>query len=110
MIKLEAGERLETNPATGLQYITGGKSRSPIKSLPKPKLSIKFPVEGLEAVVSSMAYCFVWVRAEPIDEADARDAQCRAGYSDTGFGFFGFSVYEAEGKFHAAWCSWNSCE
>jgi hypothetical protein len=104
------GETIRIDRITGNKIIEGGKRRSAFSPLPKPSLRLS-PVEGLTAYISDLAYNFTWIRPEPIDEADAIDAQCRAGYPDTGYGFFGLNVTTTpEGLFRATWCSWKSCE
>ncbi len=71
------------------------------------EVRIKFPVPGLKAYARVQGLIhFEWKRAEPIDEADARDAQCRAGWSDTGYDFMAFHF---EGGI-ATWCCSRSCE
>jgi len=49
---------------------------------------------------------FRWVRMEPTDEADARDVQSRAGWSDTGYGFYGFEFKNGI----ATWSCSRTCE
>jgi hypothetical protein len=108
-VTLGKGERVITNPFTGNRIIVGGAPRW--ASPKKREFQVKYPVEGLHAFQGSLSYDFVWTRSEPIDEADARDAQCRAGYPDTGYSFYSFNVTTtAEGMFRATWCSWNTCE
>ncbi len=53
---------------------------------------------------------FEFVSNERIDEADARDAQCRAGWSDVGYGHYGFICEERDGHFVATWDCSVSCE
>ncbi len=106
---LKDGETIRIDRITGAKIIEGGKRRSAFAPLPRVAVRLS-PVEGLSAWESTQAFNFTWLRSEPIDEADARDAQCRAGYSDTGYGFFGLNVTEVDGGFRATWSSWKNCE
>ena len=110
-IQLQPGETVRIDRITGNKIIEGGPRRSAFKPLPKPPLHLIRGIDGLSAYISDLAYNFTWIRSEPIDEADARDAQCRAGYPDTGYGFFGLNVTTTfDGLFRATWCSWKSTE
>jgi hypothetical protein len=112
-ITLLEGEYIRIDRITGNKIIEGGtlQKRSAFRPLPKVSLRLIPGIDGLTAYISDLAYNFTWIRPEPIDEADARDAQCRAGYPDTGYGFFGLNVTTTpEGLFRATWCSWKSTE
>lgn len=91
-VNLRPGERIVTDPVTGSKVIVGGERRSAFQALPKPEIRLQNTVPGLSARYDSTGLMidFRWERNEPTDEADARDAQCRAGYDDDGFGFYGF--------------------
>lgn len=71
---------------------SGTKIKVPKKATYSPdEITPKFPVPGLKAYdrVRGMIH-YEWKPGEAIDESDARDAQCRAGWNDIGYGFFGF--------------------
>ncbi len=96
--------QIHTCPYTGDQYTIGkGGWRRPVKW---SDLELRYPVAGLVAELSAPLITWTWRREEPIDEADARDAQCRAGWSDIGYGFYGFEV---SGNV-ATWKSGASCD
>jgi hypothetical protein len=71
---------------------SGTKILVPKKPTYSPdEVALIHPVPNLKAFdrVRGMIH-FEWRPGEAIDESDARDAQCRAGWPDTGYGFFGF--------------------
>lgn len=104
--KLPQVEKVEVNPVTGNQYIF----------TPRPTLRterrLTFPVDGLKAFEGTLSLQFEWIRPEAIDEADARDAQCRAGWSDIEYahGFAGFEAHKVGEVWKATWSCWKSCE
>ena len=91
---------VRVNPITGNKYIEMPPRRRPVL--------LRHFVEGLVAFYDSTGLMieFSWVRNEPTDEADARDAQCRAGWSDIGYGFYGFDLRNGI----ATWSCSRSCE
>lgn len=97
---------VKINPATGNPYVEG---RSRWKQF-ITDFKLKFPVPGLTANLYGSDILFQYTSHEPIDEADARDAQCRAGYSDTGYGFYGFGAVMRAGSYFATWACQVSCD
>lgn len=103
---LDTGWVEMTNPATGNRILVRPAKQWPTQIKPK------FPVPGLQVFESSLSLKFQWERREPIDEADARDAQCRAGWSDIEYahGFFSLEVQQVADVYRATWSAWKSCE
>lgn len=98
---------LKTNPQTGMAFWDMPRRR------PLAEVILKFDVPGLRAFSSGdgVTQSFEWVRPEPIDETEAVDAQCRAGWPDTGYGFYGFrSTVLEDGTHCAVWKCGVSCE
>ena len=75
-----------------------------------PIMTQKFPVDGLKAEDRGLTIRYEFVSAEPIDEPIAIDAQCRAGFDDRGYGFWGFTVEKTETGYLANWASAKSCD
>lgn len=99
---------IHTDPITGQKYTVGISSWGHAGSSPMP---LKFPIEGVSARKGLLDIRWTWLRYGPIDEADARDAQCRAGWPDTGYGFYGLTVTtEPDGLVKANWCCGVTCE
>lgn len=105
-LNLDSGWIEMVNPTTGNKILVRPTKQKPVEVKPK------FPVPGLKVFETAMSRKFEWLRAEPIDEADARDAQCRAGWSDIeyAYGFFSFEVEPMVVGYRATWCCWKSCE
>lgn len=103
---LDSGWTEMVNPATGNRVLV--RTQKPIH----PEIKSKFHVPGLKVFETSLSLMFQWERPEPIDEADARDAQCRAGWSDIEYahGFYSLEVHAVPEGFRATWCCWKSCE
>jgi hypothetical protein len=107
------GETIRIDRITGNKIIEGGKRRSAFKPLPKIDLAIRSGIPGLHAFEEQLSIKFVWIRAEEITEPDARDAQCRAGWSDAheGRDFLSFDTFRrADGLFEASWRCWRNTE
>jgi hypothetical protein len=75
-----------------------------------PEQKLKFPVVGLKAELRDTSIRFTFERAETINEADAIDAQCRAGWNDHGYDFWGFTVEKTETGFVANWACAKNCD
>lgn len=75
-----------------------------------PVERLKYPVVGLKAEDRGTSVRFTFERAEEINEADAIDAQCRAGWDDRGYGFGGFTVEKTEAGFSANWFCAKTCD
>lgn len=98
---------LRTNPATGMKFWDMPARR------PLEERKLKFHVPGLRAFFhgNGVTMSLEWVRSESIDEADAIDAQCRAGWPDSGYGFYSFRTTKLEdGSYCAVWKCGVSCE
>lgn len=92
------------SPATGNKILVRPPRQWPTEIKPK------HPVPGLQVFESTMSLKFQWTRPDPIDEPEAIDAQCRAGWNDQGYGFYSFEVQPVPEGFRATWCCWKSCE
>lgn len=79
-------------------------------TFPVVPMRLKHQVEGLKAENRDTSIRFTFERAEQIDEADAIDAQCRAGWNDQGYGFWGFTVERTESGYVANWACAKSCD
>lgn len=101
---LRPGEVLRLNPITGNHFIETPRRTSPIQIL------AKFHVPGLSVFQNGNTLSFEYRDILAIDEADARDAQCRAGWPDTGYGFYEFESSEQGGRHVATWKCAVSCE
>lgn len=74
-----------------------------------PIMTQKFPVAGLVAEDRGLTIRYSFETTELIDESDARDAQCRAGFDDVGYGFWGFMIERTETGYLSNWASATSC-
>lgn len=92
-----------TNPATGqkIRFTSGRWGRS------ETEINPKFAVEGLKAFDMGSMIRFELRSVEKLDESNGIDAQCRAGWNDQGFGFFGFSA--EQDKLTGIWTGKWSC-
>lgn len=91
--------------------ITGGKFWAyPAKR--GPEIRLQHVVEGLKAFESSTLISFEMTSADEINAPVAVDAQCRAGWNDAGYGFYGFEVKVCQytGISTASWTCSKSCE
>lgn len=98
---------LRTNHATGMKFWDGPRRR------PLAEVKLKFDVPALRLFPdgNGVTATFEWITAEPVDESDAIDAQCRAGWPDTGYGFYKFQTSKLEdGTFCSVWKAGVSCE
>jgi hypothetical protein len=98
---------LKTDHTTGLKYWDLPRRR------PLCEITLKYETLGLRAFRDGSGLSIWWeyVSADPIGEAEARDAQCRAGWPDTGYGFSGLKTTQlADGMYVAAWKCWVSCD
>lgn len=98
---------LRTNPTTGQKYWD-----QPLRR-PMEEIGLKYrgAVEGLRVFTAGngITLLYEFDSAEPIDEGVARDAQCRAGWSDYAYGFWGFQTVKLPwGAYAATWKSSNS--
>jgi len=75
-----------------------------------PQQSLRYPVVGLKAERRDTSIRFTFERADEITEADAIDAQCRAGWNDAGYGFWGFTVEKTDAGWVANWACAKSCD
>jgi len=98
-----------TNGATGTKVeVVARKRWGHIEST---EMSLKLSVPGLKAEDRVTSIRFTFERADEITEADAIDAQCRAGYDDHGYGFWGFIAEQgADGKWTENWACQRSSE
>lgn len=68
------------------------------------QIDLRGTVQGLKAEDRVTSIRFTFESASEITEADAIDAQCRAGFDDHGYGFWGFIAEQgADGKWTANW-------
>lgn len=98
---------LKTDHTTGLKYWDMPRRR------PLCEITLKHETPGLRAFGdgSGLSLWLEYISPIKIDEADAIDAQCRAGWPDTGYGFNGFKTTQLpDGTYVAAWKCWRSCE
>lgn len=98
---------LKMHPETGQKYWDMPRRR------PLAEIMLRFEVPGLRAFSNGdgVTMSFEWVSKDPIDETEAVDAQCRAGWPDTGYGFYAFrSTTLADGSHVAVWKCGVSCE
>ncbi len=100
-------ETVVVNQITGAKMIVGKSAFAPMGY---PELTLRHQTPGLKAENRSTSIRFTFERAEEITEADARDAQCRAGWSDTGYGFWGFTAEQTEAGWVANWACMKSCD
>lgn len=89
---------IRVNPATGNRYYDYVPAKLQVKNL-------KHHVPNLIAYLRTNGTMikFELVSNVPLDESDARDAQCQAGWHDMAHGFFGFICEERDGHFVATW-------
>lgn len=106
-----APPQIYTCPYTGDKYTLNAAGwRQPVPGV-EPTLKLRYPVTGLTATKHTNEIRWAWSRPDAIDEADARDAQCRAGWNDLAYDFFDFkSVTQPDGSSLATWGSGVSCE
>lgn len=96
---------------TGNRVILGGPRRSAFSSLRYPEMPLKHSVAGLKAEDRGISIRFTFESAEEITAADAVDAQCRAGWRDDIFRFWGFIAEQGEdGRWTANWACARSTE
>lgn len=104
VIEFDGGCEVMVNPATGQKFL----------SLPprlRSEIHAKHAVEGLRVFLIGSNLKFEWMSGGCVDEWMARDAQCRAGWSDHGYGFDSFKVgVMPNGDHRATWCCGVSCE
>lgn len=99
-------ETVVVNRITGNKFIVGGPARkSAFSSLRYPE--IKTSVVGLKAEDRGTSIRFTFESADEITAADAVDAQCRAGWNDLAYNFWGFIAEQGDdGRWTANWaCS-----
>lgn len=85
-LEFENGLEVKVHPFTlARQLVVPPKNRDEIQ----PKA---YQIPGLRIFHQGGAIRFEWVQGECLDEAMARDAQCRAGWDDDGYGFYGLEV------------------
>lgn len=96
---------VKTNPITG-QTVVQFPPRY------REYITPKYHVPGLKVWQSSgNGLRFEFFSKECISEADARDAQCRAGWDDNGYGFEGLEIgIMLDGQHRAKWSCSVSCE
>lgn len=101
-------ETLMVNPATGQTVIMSTVSRW---GKVDRSINLRYPTPGLKAEKLGSFIRLTYESAEEITEADARDAQCRGGWSDTGYGFYGLSIIKnpTTGRWTATWDCDSSC-
>lgn len=85
-ILFEGGWEVKVNSITGARLLDNPNRRRP-EIQPKA-----YQIPGLRIFHLGGDIRFEWVQGECIDEAMARDAQCRAGWDDDGHGFYGLDV------------------
>lgn len=116
-----ADQRIKVNPVTGAKYVEATGRPRFLQLIPakdgnpgfnaRPEVKLRFPVEGLKAFrKDDFTMAWEWTSDEPHDAAEAVDAQCRAGWQDDQFGFFGYRWARKGEKFFCSWESWVSCE
>lgn len=96
---------IKTHPVTGMKYWDMPTRR------PMHEIHPKHDTAGLRAFAmgSGTSMALEYVSKDPIDESDAIDAQCRAGWDDNAYGFWGFKTAKLEdGSFVAVWKCSNS--
>ncbi len=96
-------DEIRTNPVTGAKYIAVERRGT----FSPNEITLRHPVDGLKAFETDRSIMrFEWKSADLVDEADARDAQCRAGWNDNGYGFFAFHFESGL----ATWSCARSCD
>lgn len=91
---------IKTHPQTGMKFWD-----MPLRR-PLAEVAPKFPTPGLRVFQggSGQTLSFEMLSVDPIDEADAIDAQCRAGWNDAAYGFNDFKTIQlGDGSFVAVW-------
>ncbi len=53
---------------------------------------------------------FAAVSDAPIHHLAAQEQQLLHGFHPAGYGFVGFSTWQENGRYHASWCCYASCE
>ncbi len=99
------GMILMVNPETGGKFYAYPPKNG-------PEIRTKFKVEGLKAFECGSVLKFEFTSVDEINEPIAIDAQCRAGWNDQGYGFYGLDVKccKYTGVWKATWKCAKSCD